>query len=159
MIRPRSRQYPWDHALPQIPWLSQTFAAPELHNEIAQAGPLSQCFLPNSHHSMFMLIVPLIVILVAHLPSESSHFENAKPLIRSTRRGLTIWQELDNWNILSEKAIAGIMSRASDEHQEVESKPTLWPTRRLMAPGMLRVALLSRIAGTELFPTIPTYHR
>lgn len=68
-------------------------------------------------------------------------------------------RELDNWNILAEKAIAGIMSRGSDERQEAEPKPALWPTRRPTAPGMLLVALVSGIAVAELTPTILTHHR
>lgn len=70
-----------------------------------------------------------------------------------------MWQELDNWNILAEKATPGIMSRGSDEHQEAEPKLALWPTRRLTAPGILLVALISGIATAELTATIPTHHR
>ena len=70
-----------------------------------------------------------------------------------------MWQELDNWNILPEKAIAGIMSRGSDERQEAEPKPILWPIRRSTTLEILLVALVSGIAGTELSPTIPTHHR
>lgn len=51
------------------------------------------------------------------------------------------------------------MSRGSDERQEAEPKPALWPTRRPTAPGMLLVALVSGIAVAELTPTILTHHR